>query len=74
MGSYDCPTGNCHSGTSGIGGSGVNYYSPDTFPGAANPVLENRTRAGYAPAFTPNELGSGVHSNAELELPPMYGR
>lgn len=74
MGSYDCPTGNCQTGIAGFNGGEVDYYPSDAMPAGAGQAIENRTRTGFAPSFTPSELGSGVRSNAELELPPMYGR
>lgn len=70
MGEY-CPSGNCQSGSEGMPG----YYPSDAAPAATDLGQGNRTSAGYPPAG--NQMGSGVksfNSNAELELPPMYGQ
>jgi hypothetical protein len=64
-----CPDGNCLSAAPNPG-----YYPSDMMPVSGDPGPAPRTSAGYPPA---NGIGSGVkslNSNAELELPPMYGR
>jgi hypothetical protein len=75
---FDCPDGNCNSGQ--IPAADPGYY-PSAGPpaGAASLATDNRVQAGYPPAPAPagSEIGSGVksyNSNAELELPPMYGK
>lgn len=77
LGGFDCPNGNCMSGQMPAADPG--YYPTDMPPAAASLGTENRVRAGYAPVPMIPETGSGVqsynsNSNAELELPPMYGR
>ena len=76
MGGVDCQNGNCLGGMTGVNPVDVGYYPADMPPASANSI-NNRIRTGYAPAGSAGEFGSGVrsmNSNAELELPPMYGK